>query len=281
MKLVPIGGDLCRFAVRIPDLDAPIRRIFPLHRLLEIISSRQMALVAPQLWDDPREDPAALCMLDGSQHVPGRGQRPLAAYLSPAWAQCWSMNPGSDTLLRAYSRVNLDSQTRRNSDRTNEGVAVTTTVRRLLAAAEEWNAGGADAHVVAGRVEYLEENEIWQRLVNACNGEHGPRFFCTVQGRAESLLWKRNYFAHEQELRLLLIGRSWIEEEPSPRVRFVKIDPNAVFTSISFDPRLQPFELNERIAEVRAADYTGEVARDPSYQKVLTLLVMMQNWPDP
>ncbi|RTM09713.1 MAG: hypothetical protein EKK31_05625 [Hyphomicrobiales bacterium] len=281
MKLVPISGDLCRFAVRLPDLDAPIRRIFPLQRLLEAINTRQMALVSPQHWDDPREDPAALCMLDGSQHAPGKSQQPLAAYLAPAWAQCWSMNPGSDTLLRAYSRVDLDPQTRRNSDRSSEGVTVTTTVRRLLAAAEQWHAVGADGHVVAGRVEYLDDKEIWQRMVDACNGEHGPRFFCTVQGRAESLLWKRNYFAHEQEVRLLLIGRSWLQDRPSPKVRLVNIDPNAVFTSISFDPRLQPFELNERITEFRAAGYTGEIVRDPSYQKVLSLLVMMRTWPDP
>ncbi|WP_206523483.1 hypothetical protein, partial [Mesorhizobium sp. M5C.F.Ca.IN.020.29.1.1] len=108
MELVPISGDPTRFVTRIPDLDAPIRRIFPLQRLLEVVKSGQMALVATRLWDDPREDPAALCMLDGSQHIPGKSQRPLAAYLAPAWAQCWSLNPGSDTLLRAYSRVNLD-----------------------------------------------------------------------------------------------------------------------------------------------------------------------------
>jgi len=46
----------------------------------------------------------------------------------------------------------------------------------------------------------------------------------------------------------------------------VKVDPNALFTSISFDPRLQPFELNERIAEFREADYTGEILRDLNYQ---------------
>ncbi|RUV47566.1 hypothetical protein EOA85_34275 [Mesorhizobium sp. M5C.F.Ca.IN.020.29.1.1] len=160
-------------------------------------------------------------------------------------------------------------------------MTVTTTVRRLLAAAKEWHAVGADGHVMAGRVEYLDDQEIWQRIVNACNGERGPGFFCAVQGRAESLLWKRGYFGHEQEMRLLLIGRSWQQDKPSPKVRLVKIDPNALFTSISFDPRLQPFELNERIAEFREAGYTGEIVRDLNYQKVLSLLIMMRDWPDP
>jgi len=30
MELIRIDGDPCRFAVRLPDLDQPIRRIFPL-----------------------------------------------------------------------------------------------------------------------------------------------------------------------------------------------------------------------------------------------------------
>lgn len=281
MELIRIDGDPCRFAVRLPDLDRPIRRIFPLERLIQAISSKQMGLVAPQLWEDPQEDPSALCMLDGTLHVAGKGQRPLSAYLAPAWAQCWSLNPGSDTLLRAYSRVRLDPESRRNIQPDDEGVTVTTTVRRLLSAAEAWHADDANSHVVMGQVEYLDEGDIWQRIANACNGQHGPRFFCTVQGRADSLLWKRKYFAHEQEVRLLQIDRAWRREEPAPRVRQVRIDPDTLFTSISFDPRLQPFEVTEREAAIRRAGYTGAITRDPSYQKILGQLVMLRDWPDP
>ncbi|MCZ8546316.1 hypothetical protein OOJ09_19175 [Mesorhizobium qingshengii] len=281
MNLVQINDDPSQFAARIPDLDLPVRRIFPLARLLDAMRSNEMALVAPQLWDDPREDPTVLCMLDGTNLVQNKGQRQLADYLAPAWAQCWSLNPGSDTLLRAYSRVRLDPQSRRNTDRLDEGVTVTTTVRRLLAAGEGWHADGADGHIVVGRVEYLEDQEISQRIVNACNGEQGPRFFCTVQGRANSLLWKRDYFGHEQEVRLLLIGRSWRQDKPSPTLRRLRIDPNSLFTSISFDPRLVDFEAIEREAEFREAGYTGEVTRDLSYQKTLSLLMMTRDWPDP
>jgi len=109
-KFVQIGDDPCRFVVRIENLDQPVRRIFPISRLLDTIRSREMALVAPQHWDDPREDPTALCMLDGRKLSPVKGQQPLSAYLAPAWAQCWSLNPGSDILLRAYSRVSLDPE---------------------------------------------------------------------------------------------------------------------------------------------------------------------------
>src|SRR3546814_8536983 len=93
-----------------------------------------------------------------------------------------------------------DLQSRRNSDPDAEGVIVTTTVRHLLSAAEGWHADGADSHFVIGGVDYVEDSEIGQRIVNACNTDgYGPAFFRTVPGRAESLLWKRIYFSHRSE----------------------------------------------------------------------------------
>jgi hypothetical protein len=281
MELKQIAEDPCRFVTRLPDLDVPIRRIFKFDMLLDILRSKQMGLVAPQKWEDPREDPTALCMLDGFKLTPPKGQTSLALYLVPVWSQCWSLNPGSDTLLRAYSHVRKDEKTRRNLIRENEGVAVTTTVRKMLAAAEDWNRDGADCHVVLGRVEYLDDREIWQRIVNACNGEHGPQFFCTVQGRADSLMWKRTYFDHEDEVRLLLISREWDRNATSPPVRNVWVDPDALFTSISVDPRLEPFEANEREAELKDAGFGGEIRRDDSYQKVVSQLMMERDWSDP
>ena len=282
MELIQISDDPRRFVARIENLDQPIRRIFPLDRFIEALRSKEMALVAPRLWDDPREDPTVLCMLDGRGLSPPKGQQPLSAYLAPVWAQCWSLNPGSDTLLRAYSRVKIDAESRRNLHRDEEGVSVTTTVRHLLAAAEAWHSDGADGHLVVGRVEYLADAEIGQRIVNACNTAGlGPNFFRTVQGRADSLMWKRDYFGHEQEVRVLLIARAWPDDKPVPPVRNVRIDPNLLFQSISIDPRLISFEAKEREAELRDAGFEGEIRPDLSYQKVLNLLEMKRDWAAP
>jgi len=279
MELMQVGADPERFIARLANWDEPLRRIFNLNGFLEAIRSNEMALKRPHKWDDPREDLTTLCMLDGRRHL-GKGQQSLATFLAPVWAQCWSLNPGSDTLLRAYSSVRPD-ETRRNADRDHEGVTVTTSVRLLLTAAEAWNADGADSHVVIGKVEYLDDHEIWQRIVNTCNGEHGPKFFCTVQGRADSLMWKRAYFEHEQEVRLLLVGRSWANDDATLDLRHVRIEPNSLFTSVSFDPRLQPAEAIEREAELRALGYTGKIVRDESYQKVAGIVEMLHDWPDP
>ncbi|SHM74170.1 hypothetical protein SAMN05518668_1351 [Sphingobium sp. YR657] len=282
MNLTQISADPCRHVARLPDLDVVVRRIFPLARFLDVLRSKEMGLVAPHAWEDPREDPTALCVLEGSNLSPPKGQQPLSAYLAPVWAQCWSLNPGSDTLLRAYSRVRIDPDNQRNSDRDAEGIIVTTTVRHLLSAMEGWHSDGADSHFVIGRVDYIEDVEIGQRIVNACNAEgYGPVFFRTVQGRAETLLWKRTYFEHEQEVRLMLIARDWPRDQPTPQVRNVQIEPSTLFRSVSLDPRLIAFEKKEREAEIRDAGYTGEIIPDHSYQKIFNLLQMQRVWPDP
>jgi hypothetical protein len=281
MKLVPISDDATRFMARIDDLDMPVRRIFNLDRLLEAVRTRSMGLAAPHGWDDPREDLAAMCVLDGAGLSPPKGQQQLADFLAPAWAQCWSLNPGSDTLLRAYSRVDRDPVTQRSRDRAFEGATVTTTIRHLLAAAEGWHADGDDCHVVVGRVEYLPESEIGQRVVNACNGAQGPGFFLTVQGRADGLMWKREYFAHEQEVRLMIIARTWPKDTSAPPFRSVRIDPDMLFREISFDPRLNAAEVREREDEFRRAGYGGPFRPDASYQKMLHLLEMRRSWEGP
>lgn len=280
MDLLEVGSEASRHRVRLPDLDVVVRRIFPLHRFLEAVRSGKLALVAPHLWDDPREDAPSLCMLDGRKHVSGKMQQPLSAFLAPVWAQCWSLNPGSDTLLRAYSQVRVDPETKRNMLQDQEGVTVSTTVRHLLSLGERWHREGANSHLVAGQVEYLEDQEIWQRIVNGCNGRQGPRMFGTVQGRAESLLWKRKYFEHEAEVRLILIDRTKPAADV-PSVRLLNFDPNETFLTVSVDPRLVSFETQERKQEIRDAGFTGELKRDDSYQKVLSLLEMHRDWDQP
>lgn len=128
-----------------------------------------------------------------------------------------------------------------------------------------------------GRVEYGDDKEIAQRIVNACS-KYGPEFFRTVQGRGDALLQKRSYFEHEQEVRLLMISRS---NQFSGTIRHFEIDPNTLFQSISFDPRLTEYERRERETELTDAGYTGQITKDDSYQGALFILAMDRDWIDP
>lgn len=282
VTLIPIEGSPCIMRARIADdeLDKPIRRIFPLWLLQRAIRLKQLTLASPRAWEDPNEDMAALCMM---QPKLGLGipfkQKSLSEYLAPAWAQCWSLNPGSNTLLRAYSRVILDPIEPRNVDPRNEGATVTSTPRRLIRAIAKWAAEQADCHFVIGKVTYKPGSEIGQDIANIVNGEDGPNFFKSIQGRAESLLWKRDYFRHEEEVRVIALQRGG--KLSSDKFKSFQFDPNDVFTDLSFDPRLKEFERREREEEIKRLGYTGSVTRDLSYMGTLFQLEMLKDWPDP
>ena len=259
-------------------MDRPLHRIFPVWLLEEALRLKKLTLVKPSLWSDPREDPCSMFALQ-SKAEPRRPIQELAAYLAPAWAQCWSYEAESDVLLRAYSRDVLDPIAQRNTDPANEGVRVTTTARKLIAAAERWAVRTPADHFFLGRVIYEEEAAFGQSLASKLSHQDGPRVFGTPQGRADSLFVKRAMFRHEDEVRLLCVGKGRLHE--GDKIRRCDIDPNELFDEIRFDPRLIAFERREREDRVRALGFTGKVIEDPSYFRALTAIMMPRDWPEP
>lgn len=276
-QLLPITGEPSVMWTRIEDANKPMRRIFPLWLLFRAVRLKKLTLVSPRKWEDPQEDPAALCMLDG--HKFGKPQQSLEHYLAPCWAQCWSLNPGSDTLLRAYSRVTLDPLEQRNIDPRNEGVTVTTTPQRMIQALKAWREFQNKGHFVIGAVSYHSVEEISQAITSFVKSDLGPKHFQTVQGRADSLLWKRVYFRHEAEVRILNIVAGGLDG--SPDFIHLPFEPNELFEEVSFDPRLSPFERAERKAELERLGYTGTISEDQSYHKIIRGITMEKDWPDP
>ena len=234
----------------------------------------------PSLWIDPREDPCARFMLTPNP-VAGfqKPQRQLADYLSACWAQCWSTEAGSDVLLRAYSRVELDPETRRNKFPEQEGIRATTTPRRLLAAMESWAVEHDKDHFYLAGVKYEPEQNFAQTLVNRLASPEGPLYFSTPDGRAESLCTKRARFSDEREVRLLCVGAGKLGT--GDKVRQFKVDPNALFTEVAFDPRLLTFEQRERAQRLESMRFKGRIIEDPAYIGVLNLIPMESDWPDP
>lgn len=263
---------------RIEDMDRPLNRIFPVWLLEEALRLNKLTLVKPSLWSDPREDPCAMFVLQ-SQTDRKRPMQELAGYLAPSWAQCWSYEAESDVLLRAYSRVVLDPIAKRNTEPANEGVRVTTTARKLIAAAERWTLHEPDHQFFLGPVIYEDEAVFGQSLANKLSHPDGPKVFGTPQGRADSLFIKRAMFRHEDEVRLLCVGTGRLHE--GDNIRRFDIDPNGLFDEVRFDPRLIAFERREREDRVRSLGFTGKIVEDPSYLQTLTSIPMPSGWPDP
>lgn len=274
-----MAHDRARIA-RIDDLDRPLHRILPVWRFEALCQTKLLGLVKPSMWVDPREDPCANIVLTPQ---PGAGfqkqQRQLSDYMRACWAQSWSYEAESDVLLSAYSRVVLDPGTRRNTVPDEEGVRLTTTARKLLAAMGGWADQCPGEYFYLAGVVYEPEEQFGQSLVNRLSRPEGPFYFSGPDGRAESLCTKRSRFRHENEVRLLCVGTD--QFGTGENVRQFGFDPSALLTEIAFDPRLTTYEQRERAAKVKELGYAGPIREDSSYIGAFTLVPLPAPWPDP
>jgi hypothetical protein len=164
--------------VRISDPDEPIYRIFPLWFLEESLRLKQLALVSPELWEDPYElVPDNIIIDDGS--TPS-GTHHIIQYLRPTFAQAWSRTRESDTLLRAYSRVVKDPHFNRNICPRDEGVRVRSTPRKLLVALQTWCPTDFGRTCFIGAVQYFPKDQLLQQFANLI-GSKGKDFSTLVK----------------------------------------------------------------------------------------------------
>jgi hypothetical protein len=255
--------------IRIDNPDQPIYRFYPLWSLEEALRLRQLVLVAPRLWEDPFEDGGKLIAVE--QLKDNRcDQVVINESLPPAYAQCWSASPESDTLLRAYSRVVKDPHFQRNICPREEGVRVQSTPRKLLQALSEQMRSRRGVSCFIGSVEYLGQEALLQQIAEAI-GAVGPSVFEHPVDRARLLLMKRAPFAHEAEVRLIVVGHLSDSSDPLFRAPF---DPNEVFDEVSFDPRLAPFERVERESVIKDLGYTGRCRESRLYRGMLLQIVL-------
>jgi hypothetical protein len=258
--------------LRITAPDAPVYRIFPLWFFEEALRQRQLVLMPPREWDDPYEDLAVHTMITDQSVTPWLSES-LEKYLRPAYAQCWSQTGDSDTLLRAYSQVVKHQHHLRNTVPAAEGVRVTSTPQKLLAAMQEWAKERPGMSCFVGAVSYRDDAEIRQILTNLVENP-GPHSVGRGQLRAELLLLKRRFFSHEAEVRMICVDDS---EGPEQKMIWIPILPE-IFDEVQFDPRLGTNERFEREHLIRGLGYAGRFGASDSYQGILLDLCFPRGW---
>ncbi|MDB5498842.1 MAG: hypothetical protein JWP28_2873 [Phenylobacterium sp.] len=260
-------------AIRLdPDLDRPLYRIFPLWSFEDMLRVGRLVLVPPSFWEDPLEDIPSSIMMQGPNHR----QKSLVEYLNTAFAQCWSFESESDSLLRAYSRVSIDKLHNRNTEPRYEGVQVRTTPRKLIHALLPWAESVDWGQLYLGRVEYLSHDEASQKIGNVL-ARVGPYEIARGDNRAQSLLLKRKAFSHEDEVRVIFIcnDRRQLREPLT-----INIEPNDFIDEVRFDPRLIIFERREREETAKSLGYSGAFAESLLYQKTFFQTILPWNWAD-
>lgn len=261
------------FYVDIPDWDISIFRIFSWKFLEDFLKTKELSLVNPQLWDDPFELLAEWIVVENSDN-PKQQQFPLAGKLPRIFAQSWSKTAHSDTLQRAYSRVEKDKSTGRNMLKYQEGVQIKTSPRKLMAVIERWANLDPETFVFLGAVKYGSRAEVAQNVVNLV-GRAGINGLTDPKVSVNTLLMKREAFAHESEIRLIVTDKKL--HRPAELLR-IPVEPEALIDSVMIDPRLQPFERIERQQEIESWGYKGPFETSDLYQRTFLRVPVPGSW---
>lgn len=203
-------------------LDTPIYRIFPIRRFLEILDTNKLTLVKPKLWDDPFENALLSSIFIIS------GEETSIEARNSVYGQCWTWHQESDAMWRIYSP---------NKD----GIRVSTTPRKLLAALHKEIGTFANVRGFLGQVQY----ETSTNLINKF--QKIELLKTDGSGIAESLLYKREAFLHENEVRLIYFGQDWLCKED---IFKFDIKPTELFDVLLFDPKINPYLKEEYESQI-------------------------------
>lgn len=188
-----------------------VYRVFPVQRLLEMMQTRKNVLVKPKKWDDPFEN----ALLSSAMGLPDGTICSFAAKNS-VYGQCWTMHEETDAMWRIYS-----------NDKT--GVKIKTTISKLLDSLKNDLHEFWELRCFIGKVLYFPEMELFKKFdeVDLMNSNGS--------GIAETLLYKRIEFEHENEVRLIYSG---VDNKCLAEILEYSIDPFDLIDEIVFDPRM-------------------------------------------
>ncbi len=209
------------------SLDIPIYRIMPIHRFLQLLEEKKLTLVKPRKWDDPFENALLNCVIETSD-----GQTGTVAARDSVYGQCWTFHSETDAMWRIYSHD-------------KNGVRVSTTPRKLLAALQKAEPTYHNLRCFLGKVSYLPEDTLSEKLLSI------DLFNTNGSGIAESLLYKRVEFEHESEVRLIYSGD---DNSVDNDIFQFEINPVELLDTVLFDPRM---EKNLRQAYTLAIEDKG------------------------
>ena len=193
-------------------LDEPIYRIFSVERFLQLLSSGKLTLVKPHMWDDPFEN-----LLLTSKFITASNEEASFETQNSVYGQCWTLHAETDAMWRIYSLH-------------KNGVRVKTTPRKLLTALHHNIPMHPELSGFIGKVQYAKDELILKENLEKIN-----LMKADGTGLAESLLYKRHEFSHEQEVRLIYLGKDGACVDD---IFNFLINSNELFENIMFDPRM-------------------------------------------
>lgn len=233
------------------QLDTPVYRIFSYRRLLELLETKKLTLVKPACWDDPFENFFLQCTVNNGDGT-FSGMNPLRE----SWfGSCWTLTPESDALWRIYSH---------NKD----GVRLKTTAGKLMQAVWNEKDDFRKQKYFIGAVDYTSREKIENFLRQTTF--HAMVVGGQNDGLAETLLYKRNEFAHEKEVRVLVHAQGASDSRKitlldGTDIYQVDIEPDNFIDELTFDPRLKTDKYVVDKSRIFGLGFKGTVSRSTLY----------------
>lgn len=225
------------------DLEKKIYRVFSVARFFEILATNQNTLVRPAKWDDPFEN----FILRSTANYQGRTVH--FDFKDHLYGQCWTLHKESDAMWRIYSQQ-------------KDGLTVQSTVKKLLESLAASVGAIARISCFIGRVQYRPETD----LVGMVKNQELMRedvMDPSGSGQAWTLMWKREEFSHEEEVRLVYFNH---DKTYTSDFFSYHIEPLDLFENVVFDPRISPEIYEVFRVHLENLGFSGRVSRSSLYR---------------
>lgn len=223
------------------EKDEPIFRVISIKRLFELFNNKENVLVSPKKWDDPFEN-----FIMNSTGELESGEMFSVGFRDNFYGQCWTRTRESDAMWRIYSPD-------------KNGVRITTTPRKLLKSLYDVSGQFRDLSCYIGKVKYYTTPKLKKLLkTNASSWILDS----TGAGQAQTLLFKRTAFKHENEIRLIYNSQGKVKGD---LFRF-KIDPLELIDDIVFDPRIDYGQFAKQKNKLKDLGFDRRIVKSNLYR---------------
>lgn len=223
------------------DIIKPIYRIISFDRLIKLFNSNTLTLVKPGKWDDPFENIISKTKIYTENSFVEIGLRDNVHGI------CWSKRSVSDAMWRIYS-----------SDK--KAVRIKSTPEIISHNVDSWLNSHSNSKCFIGKVDYITTKDIRQKAKDFTKRVMAGK---TERAIAESLLFKRNSFSHEEEIRVILIEN---DGASTNGLLNVEINPHELIQSVVIDSRA-PDEIIDVYMEYlkNKIKYKGSISKSTLY----------------